>query len=82
MGAVNTDAGTVVAFPTPIRQKNPIVVALGKLGGFKGGKARAANKSPEELKAIARLGGLARQAKARAKKLAEASASRRKGSSG
>jgi hypothetical protein len=40
--------------------KNPAAVALGKLGGSKGGKARAAKLSPAKRKAIA-----AKAAKAR-----------------
>lgn len=39
------DAGTA---------KNPAAVALGKLGGSKGGKARAANLTPEQRQEIAR----------------------------
>lgn len=35
-------------------QKNPAAVALGRLGGLKGGKARAEKLSPEERKEIAR----------------------------
>lgn len=34
--------------------KNPAAVALGKLGGAKGGKARAKALTPERRKAIAR----------------------------
>ena len=34
-------------------KKNPAAVALGKLGGVKGGKARAEKLSPERRKAIA-----------------------------
>lgn len=34
--------------------KNPAAVALGKLGGAKGGKARAAKLSPAKRKAIAK----------------------------
>jgi hypothetical protein len=34
--------------------RNPAAVALGKLGGAKGGKARAANLSPERPLSIAR----------------------------
>lgn len=73
----------MVVFPEPIRTKNPAAVALGKLGGSKGGLARAKNLTDEVKKAIARQGGLARQAIARAKKAAEATAvaSRRGGSS-
>jgi hypothetical protein len=33
--------------------KNPAAVALGRLGGLKGGNARAAKLSPEERKEIA-----------------------------
>ena len=63
--------------------KNPAAVALGKLGGSKGGKKRAENLTDEQKIAIARQGGLARQAMARSKKAAEAhaSASDRGGSS-
>lgn len=38
----------------PERKKNPAAVALGKLGGAKGGKARAAKLSPAKRKAIAK----------------------------
>lgn len=34
-------------------EKNPAAVALGKLGGVKGGKARAAALTPERRKEIA-----------------------------
>jgi hypothetical protein len=34
--------------------KNPAAVALGRLGGLKGGKARAAKLSPKRRKAIAK----------------------------
>jgi hypothetical protein len=44
------------------KRKNPAAVALGKLGGSKGGKARAANLSAEDRKAIAKLGAHARWA--------------------
>lgn len=37
------------------REKNPAAVALGKLGGPKGGPARAASLSPERRKEIAQL---------------------------
>jgi hypothetical protein len=39
--------------------KNPAAVALGKLGGAKGGAARAAKLTPEQRQAIASLGGQA-----------------------
>lgn len=38
----------------PDAGKNPAAVALGKLGGAKGGKARAAKLSPAKRKAIAK----------------------------
>ena len=45
--------------------KNPAAVALGRLGGQKGGKARAAALSPAKRKAIARKGAAARWGKRR-----------------
>ena len=51
-------------------RKNPHAVALGKLGGAKGGRARAKNLSKEELSAIGRMGGLV-GGQARAKSLTE-----------
>jgi hypothetical protein len=36
-----------------IKEKNPAAVALGKLGGLKGGKARAEKLSPKKRKEIA-----------------------------
>jgi hypothetical protein len=47
------------------KKKNPNAVALGKLGGSKGGKIRAAKLTPEERREIARKAVLARWAKAR-----------------
>jgi hypothetical protein len=40
--------------------KNPAAVALGRLGGQKGGKARAAKLTPEERSAIAKKAAAAR----------------------
>jgi hypothetical protein len=40
--------------------KNPAAVALGRLGGLKGGKARAKALSPKRRKAIASKAGKAR----------------------
>ena len=37
----------------PVSEKNPAAVELGRLGGLKGGKARAAKLSPERRKEIA-----------------------------
>ena len=47
----------------PARKKNPAAVALGKLGGIKGGHARAAKLTPDERKAIAQKAAKARWAK-------------------
>lgn len=46
-----------------IREKNPHAMALGKMGGSKGGKTRAARLTPEERSASARAAALARWAK-------------------
>ena len=43
--------------------KNPAAVALGRLGGKRGGKARAAALTPEERSAIARHAAEVRWAK-------------------
>jgi hypothetical protein len=42
------------------RGKNPHAVALGRLGGLKGGRARAARLAPEERRQIARKAAEAR----------------------
>ena len=41
-------------------KKNPAAVALGRLGGKKGGKARAAKMSPEQRREAARKAANAR----------------------
>lgn len=41
-------------------EKNPHAVALGRLGGQKGGKARAETLTPAQRKAIAKRAALAR----------------------
>jgi hypothetical protein len=46
--------------PNPNAGKNPAAVAMGKLGGSKGGRARAKKLSPEERKAIAKKAATAR----------------------
>jgi hypothetical protein len=46
--------------PDPNAGKNPAAVALGKLGGAKGGRARAARLSPAKRKAIAKKAAAAR----------------------
>jgi hypothetical protein len=43
--------------------KDPAAVALGRKGGLKGGKARAAGMSPEERTALAKRAAAARWAK-------------------
>jgi len=52
--------GEAAARPDPDAMKNPAAVALGKLGGAKGGKARAAKMSPEERRESARKAARAR----------------------
>ncbi|MFN7962701.1 MAG: hypothetical protein U0002_15640 [Thermoanaerobaculia bacterium] len=46
--------------PKPEREKNPSAVALGKLGGLKGGKARAEKMTAEERRESARKAAAAR----------------------
>lgn len=46
-----------------ILQKNPAAVALGRLGGLKGGKARAKKLSAKSRKEIARKAAITRWAK-------------------
>ncbi len=51
----------------PVREKDPAAVALGRKGGLKGGKARAAKMTPEERSESARKAVQARWAKGKAK---------------
>jgi hypothetical protein len=46
--------------PDPHAGKNPAAVALGKLGGAKGGRARADKLTPEQRADIARTAAAAR----------------------
>jgi len=46
--------------PDPETGKNPAAVALGRLGGLKGGKARAESLSKEKRAAIAKKAAAAR----------------------
>jgi|WetSurMetagenome_2_1015567.scaffolds.fasta_scaffold815210_1 hypothetical protein len=46
-----------------VKGKNPAAVELGRLGGLKGGKARADSLTPERRKAIARMAANKRWAK-------------------
>jgi hypothetical protein len=52
-----------IADPAP--PKNPAAVALGKLGGLKGGKARAKALTPKQLSASAQKAAKARWGKKR-----------------
>jgi len=60
----NAMAASIVAQATgsaPAKpEKNPAAVALGRLGGLKGGKARAAKLSPKKRAAIAKKAAKAR----------------------
>jgi hypothetical protein len=56
----------LVEFPAQAKVKNPAAVALGKLGGSKGGKIRAARLTPEARKAIAQQAAKARWARGKA----------------
>jgi hypothetical protein len=54
---INLIASSIVSQATkdmPIKEKNPAAVALGRLGGLKGGKARAEKLSAKRRKEIAR----------------------------
>jgi hypothetical protein len=48
---------------TSAKEKNPAAVALGRLGGLKGGKARAEKLSPSKRKKIAQKAAKARWTK-------------------
>jgi hypothetical protein len=56
------DQATSEAAPEPQTDdgKNPAAVALGRLGGLKGGKARAAKLSKSKRSAIAKKAAVAR----------------------
>jgi hypothetical protein len=52
---INELASTIVKEATSeAKEKNPYAVALGRLGGGKGGKARAEKLTPERRKEISR----------------------------
>jgi hypothetical protein len=54
---INELAASIVEEATieePQKEKNPHAVYLGRLGGLKGGKARANKLTPEQRKEIAR----------------------------
>ena len=55
------EEATGEAVPKPGNSaKNPAAVALGRLGGLKGGKARASKLTPEQRKEIAKKAAEAR----------------------
>ena len=54
------DEETTEETPEDTGGKNPAAVALGRLGGKKGGKARAAKLTPEQRSEIARKAARAR----------------------
>lgn len=60
----NQLAARIVAAATGMtprkRRKNPAAVALGRKGGLKGGKARAAAMTPEQRSEIAKRAAAAR----------------------
>ena len=66
-----TDANQLAKFitdqttkePKPIKEKNPAAVALGRLGGLKGGKARAEKLSGKKRKEIAQKAAQTRWSK-------------------
>lgn len=49
---VDQSTGEIPKEPAP--EKNPAAVALGRLGGLKGGKARAESMTPERRSEIAK----------------------------
>ncbi len=57
--------GEVPYSPQTEATKNPAAVALGRLGGLKGGKARAESLSPEKRSEIAKAAAVARWKKPR-----------------
>jgi hypothetical protein len=60
---VNVLAASIVEEATSESGKNPHAVALGRLGGKKGGPARAKKLTPEQRREIARKAARARWAK-------------------
>jgi hypothetical protein len=54
------DAAGEPTLPDPHEGKDPAAVSLGRRGGLKGGKARAAKLTPEERRKIAAKAAAAR----------------------
>jgi hypothetical protein len=63
--SVNEAARILKSKGTWKRARRQAAAVMSEAGSSKGGQARARNLSPERIKEIARLGGLARQRKAR-----------------
>jgi hypothetical protein len=63
----NRLAKQIIAEATAAAEKNPAAVALGRLGGLKGGKARAAVLSPQKRRRIAKQAAKKRWEKQRDK---------------
>jgi hypothetical protein len=61
--ATDDGAAIPVGLDTVNTPKNPYAVALGRLGGIKGGKARSEKLTKEEKSGIARLAAQARWSK-------------------
>lgn len=57
---VNKLASKIIKEATEEKEKNPAAVALGKLGGLKGGPARAASMTAKKRKEIAKKAAAAR----------------------
>ena len=71
LDAVVPDAEGAPADAEAEPEKNPAAVALGRLGGLKGGKARAAKLTKEQRSEIARKAAMARWSSRRDRKDAE-----------
>lgn len=57
---INETAFNIIQQVTQPKEKNPAAVALGRLGGLKGGKARAEKLSPKKRSLIAKKAALSR----------------------
>lgn len=57
---VTEATGESVLAPLPLKEKDPLAVALGRRGGLKGGAARAAKLSKERRSEIARQAAASR----------------------
>jgi hypothetical protein len=63
LDAINSETDAIGKAERNAKTKNPAAVYLGRLGGLKGGKARAAKLSKSERSEIARKAALARWSK-------------------